>query len=121
MLDRLFSSAAAADRRRPSGKVLRAMLAAPNQKERIAMPHIVELVPGENFIPGLFVQPSIVHRPAEGGAIEFRVSVKRQEPLSAPADAGRRGNAVSVAFCLDKTAAITLRQQLDEEIKRAGL
>jgi hypothetical protein len=79
------------------------------------------LVLGENFIPGLFVQPSVLHRPAEGGAIEFRVSVNRQELLSAPTGTGRLRNVVSRAFCLDKTAAIALRQRLDEEIKRASL
>jgi hypothetical protein len=85
------------------------------------MTHIVELGPGENFIPGLFMQPSVTSRPAEGGAIEFRISVSRQEPLSAPTGAGQLGNAVSVAFCLDKIAAIVLRQRLDEEIKKTRL
>ncbi len=85
------------------------------------MTNIVELVPGENFIPGLFVLPSVTSRPAEGGAMEFRVSVSRQEPPSAPTGAGRLGNAASVAFRLDKIAAIMRRQRLDEEIKRSGL
>ena len=84
------------------------------------MPHILVLAPGENFIPGLFVQPSVTVRPADGGAIEFRVSVSRQEPLSAPTGTGRLGNAVSVAFCLDTMAAMVLRQRLADELKRAG-